>query len=426
MAYSNDAKVELTRESAELEARLEPVTAEMNEKPLRVNLQTWQHNLEEAETEADLSIDFCRQMAHDGSFRPNSSADCARVLYPNGTKPLRVSKATRRPLTDKDTLAELAHEGISLAAGIIDARSDISRRGQLRAWKPFAQLGFVQSTWNSMGCPHGRYTSEGPSLTNRIVPIRETIEPDEGFSFLSLDLSQAELVTWASLSGDLTLGEDFLEGRDFHLETAKAIKELVPGWDLRGQELRDAGKTINFALLYQMTEFTLARKLGCPPEIAAQIFKAYFQRAKTATRYIQRVLSVAKETGFVQTFYGRRRYCPPDFQNGISEREAHEVEKTLWSHVNAGSAAEYLKWKTVWIYEALRAAHVPASSARLSLNVFDEAIWQVRDDLLDEVRAIIEPIWFRKEKGFLPFRAEVKIGKSWGGLKNETTRSATD
>ena len=262
-----------------------------------------------------------------------------------------------------------------------------------------------------MGQPHGRYTSESPSLTNRIVPIRATVEPDPGFSFLSMDLSQAELVTWASLSGDLTLGEDFLEGRDFHLETAKAIKAVVPGWDLRGQELRDAGKTINFALLYRMTEFTLARKLGCPLPVATQIFKAYFRRAKTATRFIERVLNVAQERGFAETYYGRRRYC--DFQNGLRETEVHELGKTLWSHVNCGTAAEYLKWKTVWVYEALRAERVPTTAVRLSLNIFDEAIYQVRDDLLDEVRTIIEPIWFRKERGFLPFKAQIKIGKTW-------------
>jgi len=412
MAYSNNARIELTGQSRILEERLIPITAELNEKSLRVNPITWKVKLEEAEEEAALSIDFCRQMAHNGTFRPNSSADCAKALYHNGTKP-RLSK-TGKPLTDRDTLTELAYEGSALAGGIIDARSDISRRSQLRAWKPFALQGFVQSVWNSLGTPHGRYTSEAPSLTNRIIPIRETIEADPGHSFMSLDLSQAEYCTWASLSGDLLLGQSFIDGEDFHSTTAVAVKELVPSWDFHGEEPRQAGKTLNFALLYQMTEFTLSRRLGCSLETAGTISKAYFQRARTASRHLKRVLEMAKERGYVETYYGRRRYCS-EYQSGVSGRDAHEIEKTLVNHYIAGSTAEFLKWKSVYAHEALRQAGFTNVDVWLSLNMFDEAIWQVRDDLLDEVRAIIEPIWFRKEKGFLPFRAETKIGKTWGG-----------
>jgi len=413
VAYSNGARVELTGQSIELEERLRPITDEMNSYPLRVNRETWLVNTASAEEEAALLIDYCRQLTHDCTFRPNSPGDCAKALFTvKGIKPPRLSKVTKRPLTDKDTLTELIHEGVPLAGGICDARSAITCRGQLRAWRKYAEAGQVQTVWNSLGCPHGRYTSENPSLTNRIQPIRETIEPDPGYSFLSLDLSQAEYCTWASLSGDLVLGQSFIDGEDFHTVTAAAVKELVPSWDFHGEEPRQAGKTLNFALLYQMTEFTLSRRLGCSLETAGTISKAYFRRAKTASRHLKRVLAVAKERGYVETYYGRRRYCS-DYQNGISDRDAHEVEKTLVNHYIAGSTAEFLKWKSVYVHEALRQAGLTNADVRLSLNIFDEAIWQVRDDLLDEVRATIEPIWFRKETGFLPFRAEVKIGKSW-------------
>jgi DNA polymerase-1 len=385
----------------------------MNEKPLRVNKETWQTNLAFAEEEVDILLDFCRQMSHDDTFRPNSPADCVRVLFTEkGIKPPRVSKTTGNPSTDKDTLTELVYAGIPLAGGIIDARSAITCRGQLRKWKPYADFGQVQSIWNSMGCPHGRYTSENPSLTNRISQIRETIEPDSGYSFLSLDLGQAEFVTWISLSGDLTLGEAFLQGKDFHSETASSIKELVPSWQLNGQEPREAGKTLNFAILYQMTEYALAIRLGCSVETAADIIKAYYGRAKTASRYIDRTLALAKKTGYVQTYFGRRRYCP-EYQNGISDREAHEIEKTLWNHVCAGTAAEIVKWKTVRMWEALRRYGFTTGQVRLSLNMFDEAIWMVQDDLLSEIRAIVEEIWKRKETGFLQFNSEVKVGKNW-------------
>ena len=374
-------------------------------------------NRDEAEESANFLIDYCRYLADDDFFRPNSPADCARALFTNrGIKPKKISKVSGRALTDKDVLSELANGGDALAATIIDARSAITQWGQLKAWKPYADAGEVQCVWDSLGTPHGRYTSDSPCLTNRIPPIRETIEPDDGYSFLSLDLSMAEFVCWASLSGDLVLGEAFLEGRDFHTEMARAVREAVSSWDLHGESERQAGKTVNFSILYQMQPHTLARKLGCSVEIASKIITAYYSRAKTAAKYIERVLESAREKGFVETFYGRRRYCP-ELLNGASDREKHEIEKTLWSHVNAGTAAELTKWKQCKVWEALRSEGFTPEHARLSLQMFDQIVWQVRDDLLQEVRAITEEVWFQREKGFLPFRASITTGKNWRELE---------
>ena len=411
MAYSNNAQVELTGQSAVLEERLIPITAELNEKSLRVNRETWRANLQEAEEDAGCLIDYCRLLTGGDEFRPNSVADCARVLFTDrGLKPRKISRKSGKPLADKDTLTELANEGDKLAGLIGEGRSALSRRSQLRAWKQYAEIGWVQPNWNSMGTPHGRYTADAPCLCNRIPPIRETIEPDPGYSFLSLDLSQAEYVTWASLSGDLVLGEAFLQGRDFHLETAQEIKALVPSWDLRGKEERDAGKTLNFAILYQMQPITLARKLGCSMEIATRIIHAYYSRAETAANYIKKVLRAAKKNGYVSTYYGRRRYCP-EYAN--SNGDTHEIEKTLWNHVNAGTAAEFLKFKQVKVWDALRQAGFSPDQVRLSINLYDQTIWRVRDDLLEDVRSIAESIWHEREPGFLKFRTEVKVGKTW-------------
>src|ERR1700739_3371027 len=182
--YSNNAKIELTRESSELEERLKPSTAELNSHPLRTNKLTWIVNRDEAEESANFLIDYCRYLADDDFFRPNSPADCARALFTNrGIKPKKISKVSGRALTDKDVLSELANGGDALAATIIDARSAITQWGQLKAWKPYADAGEVQCVWDSLGTPHGRYTSDSPCLTNRIPPIRATIEPDDGYFF---------------------------------------------------------------------------------------------------------------------------------------------------------------------------------------------------------------------------------------------------
>jgi DNA polymerase I len=415
--YSNNARIELTRESLALEARLVPITAEMNRYPLRVNKSTWEQKVKAAQENADFLREFCCYLTNDDYFRPNSTADTAKALFANrGIEPTKLSKTTGKPLTDKDTLGEMVNHGDNLAGTIIDARSAISRYSQLKAWKKYATQGFVQTTWDSLGTPQGRVTSAAPSLCNRIDAIRETIEADEGYSFLSLDFSQAEYVTWSSLSGDLGLSQAFLAGKDFHTETARLIREAVPSWQPREEDERQGGKTINFSLCYLMKCHTLARKLGCSIEVADKIIKVYQSRAETAVAYIQKVLLVAKDTGYVETYFGRRRYCP-EYQQLNGLREAHEVEKTLWSHVNSGTSAELVKQKQLKTWVALRQAGFTPDDVRVAINEYDEILIHVRDSLLEEVRERATEIWQEQEKGFLPFRVGVKSGKTWGECK---------
>jgi DNA polymerase-1 len=400
-AYSNAAQIELTRESAELERRLEPITAELNAYPLRVNKAQWQVNYDAADYIAGSLVQYCRYLAKSDLFRPNSPADCRNALGVESS--------------DKDTLTGLANSGVALAEAVLDARSAIACLSQLRKWTTVAEYGAVQPVWNSLGTPHGRYTSERPCLNNRIRPIRQTIEPDPGFSFLSMDLSQAEYVVWSSLSGDLTLSELFLSGQDFHTAMAELVLTLVPDWDLKGAEPRQAGKTLNFSILYLMMPYTLAIKLGCSVAVARKIIKIYYKRARNGIRYIHRVLADAHELGFVETYFGRRRYCF-DYQNGAGEREKHEIEKTLWSHRNAGTAAELVKFKQCEIWETLRREGFTANQVRLSLNMYDQLCWSVRDDLIPDVQPIVTEIWNRRVKGFLPFRSAITQGKTWGEL----------
>jgi DNA polymerase I len=413
MPYGGNARIELHGLSKVLEQRLIPITAEMNSHPLRVNKETWLTNTAAAAESAHCLIEYCRQLSGDNLFRPHSPKDCGRVLFTEkGITPTKVSKKSGVPSTEKSILTELANAGNTLAEAIIVARSAITQYSQLKAWGKYADAGQVQCVWNSMGQPHGRYSSESPNLTNRIPPIRETIEPPPNYSFLSLDLNQAELVSWASLSGDSAFSKLFRNGADIHLATAIAVRKAVPTWDLRGQPERDAGKLLNFCILYQMQPHTLARKLGCSTETASRIIHAYYARVPRAAAYIKKVLKDAKNNGFVETNFGRRRYCP-EYQNPANDREEHEIAKTLWSHVNSGTAAEYLKRKQVEVWEAIRQARLTSNEARLSLNVFDECIFTVKDSLLPEVRGIIEPIWLKHESGFLPFKATIQTGKTW-------------
>jgi DNA polymerase I-like protein with 3'-5' exonuclease and polymerase domains len=398
------ALVELTGQSADLEKRLKPTTAELNGFSLRVNKTTWLKNLAAAEETCSFWTDYCRYLTDDEFFRPNSGQDCVRAL---------IKRNHRLRGTDKESLLELATKGEPLADAIVFCRSAIVCRSQLTAWKCFAEAGSVRSWWDSCGTPMGRYTSEAPCLTNRIPLIRESIEPPEGWSFLSLDLGQAEFCTWASLSGDEWLSRAFLEGKDFHEETALEVQRLVPNWDLRGEAPRTCGKTINFAILYQMRPPTLARLLGTTIETAESIIIGYYHRAERAALFIDDTLAQAEEFGHCSTYFGRRRYCP-EYRSCSGAKEIHEQSKSLWHHVNAGTAAEFTKLRQARIWEALRRNGLSTDHVRLSLNVFDELIFSVRNDLLDEVKEIAEEIW-REPEGhpFLLFPSTTKVGSNW-------------
>jgi DNA polymerase-1 len=161
-----------------------------------------------------------------------------------------------------------------------------------------------------------------------------------------------------------------------------------------------------------MKPHTLARKLGCSVEIAAKIIKAFYARAPRASAYIDHTLAIAEELGFAETHYGRRRYCP-EYQSPIAKREDHEIEKTLWNHVVAGTAAEVLKWKQVKVWEFLRHIGYMPNQVRLCLQMFDELIFAVEDTVIEEVCDLAEGIMRTPEPGFLPFKVGVKLGKTW-------------
>lgn len=398
--YSNNARVELHRESRDLEERMVPIVAEMNAFPLVVSYAAWVQNFEKANRIVENLVEYCRYLSGSEDFRPNSRAD--------------VKKALGCEATDKDSLQSLAVQGSDLAETVLIARSAISCLSQLRKWEAVARLGTVQPLWNSLGCPHGRFTSETPCLTNRIPSIRETIQPEPGFTFLGTDYSQCEYSVWASLSHDTALSEIFLAGRDLHVEMATLISSLIPDWD-PGEDLRQAGKTLNFSILYRMRPHTMSIKLGCSLATAKKIMKIYFSKARVGMKYIHHVLNQARELGWVETHYGRRRYCF-DYQSSTGDREIHEQEKTIWSHHNAGSAAELVKWRMVETWGTLRGAGFTADHVRLSINLFDGLVWSIRTDLLAEIKPIITSIWNETTPGFLPMRSTITTGGDWNCL----------
>lgn len=398
--------------SLKLERELEPWTAEMNTTALKVNKETWQRNTTAAQREVDRLFEECRAKAGWAEFRPNAPADCIELfIVRRGLPPQRVNNKTGQPAMDKETLTAFQAMGDDLAGKVIEAREARSKLSQLESWEEYANAGTVQAKWNQLGTPHGRYSCDSPNLQNRIVEIRETIEAPPGFKFVSLDLGQAEYVTWASLSKDPTLTAAFGEGKDFHTQMFEEIHAEAPDVDLHEPSSRAAGKTINFALLYLMQPFVLAKRTGTTQEQAKRIIAAYERRAPVAVKYKDAVIKEIQRTGQASTHFGRTRYMP-EIKRATGAK-LHELTKTMWHHHNAGTAAEILKIKQLKTMKAVRREGFDANTVRMALQMHDEIILQVANEAVEAVTKIAQDVFNLPINGFLPFRVETRTGQNW-------------
>lgn len=397
--------------SQKIDTALQPITDRMNQTPLRVNARTWMENTRLQEAEVERLTGICRQTCGSPKFRPNASADCIAEFKKLG---IELTRETPKGgiQCDKEVL-ESIQDRHPLVGQVMDARNAMAILSQLKKWKEFADAGLVQCVWDQNGTPMGRYTSQGPNLQNRVVPIRETIESQEGWSFLSMDLGAAEYVTWAALSGDPEMSRCFKEGQDVHQMMGEAVLAANPTLDLHGETVRQFGKTINFAILYKMRPATLAQKLGVTFETAVEIQEAYFVKAAVAHQYEIDYLDTARETGQTTTKFGRRRDMPILY---LGKRgELADAEKTAWHHHICGTTAEVLKLKTIKTMVVLSKAGF-GSDVVVCVNLHDEVILGVRDSVMGQVQPLAVEAFTKAGSElpwYLPYSVTVKVGKSW-------------
>lgn len=388
-----------------IETGLDAVTAEMNRTPLSIDKNTWVSTIAKQQLLQEDLRAKCQSLSSIEDFNPASRTHCMKeFLQVRGLPVLRGTKAGQ-PALDKEVLEMWADMGDSLAHLVVLAREAATVHSQLTAWKPYADAGFVQTKWLQYGTPHGRYSSESPCIQNRVLPIRETIVSKEGYKFISLDWGSAEYVVWASLSKDPFLSKVFLEGSDLHTEMGARLSPIL------GSEcdLRKAGKTVNFALLYGMLPVTLGKILDIDVTEALKVKGTFEQYATSAVRFRNDIILHAMKSGFVETAFGRRRMVKVSTYWGGKDDGAN---KTAWHHVNAGTAAELLKWNTLLQWESVRKSY-SYDQARLVINMHDEVIWEVKDSLVPSVREVLLSIMSTPPEGFLPFKVDCRVGSNW-------------
>ena len=273
----------------------------------------------------------------------------------------------------------------------------------------------IHTTFLQTGTATGRLSSRNPNLQN--IPIRTeegrlirgAFIPKDGYSFISADYSQIELVVLAHMTQDENLMHAFTSGVDVHRYTAsiifsKPVEEIDPAE-------RRIAKTINFGIMYGMSAFRLSGELGISRHDASEFIKRYFERYSGVKSFVDKTLKDAEENGYIKTMFGHRR----DILGikSVNKTEKAAADRVAVNSVIQGTAAEIMKRAMLDIDSALTKSGM---DARILLQVHDELIFEVKEDEKEKVAEIVKEKMENAVKLSIPLRASLEFGKSWGDM----------
>lgn len=317
--------------------------------------------------------------------------------------------------TDEETLTELA-----------DKHPIVNEILRFRAIKkllstyiePFPSLidpadGKVHTTFNQALTATGRLSSVKPNLQN--IPIRTEMGKEIRRAFIgssaqhrivSADYSQIELRIMAALSGDNDMIEAFRNGKDIHTATAaKIFKEETE--DVTSDQRRIA-KTANFGIIYGISPFGLSQRLNIPRKEAKELIEEYFLNYPAISEYIERMKIQARENGFVQTIFGRKRYL-----KDINSRNATVRGFAERNAINApiqGSAADIIKMAMINVAKALKENNL---ESKMILQVHDELVFDCPVGEVEKVKAIVREQMENVTRLSVPLTVECNDGENW-------------
>ena len=357
-----------------------------------------------------------RQIAGDPELNVSSPKQLGELLFEKlklDPKAKKSSKGTWS--TDEDTLVELADE-----SPVIDAILDFRAAKKLLSTyiEPFPKYispvtGRIHTTFNQALTSTGRLSSSNPNLQN--IPIRTDrgryirkafVAQDPESVIVSADYSQIELRIMAHLCRDEHLIHAFREGIDVHSATAAKIFHLPV--EAVSADQRRIAKTANFGIMYGISAFGLAQRLRIPRGEAKKIIEDYFASFPAIRSFIDNTVAAARENGYVETLFGRRRYIPDINSKNMTLRAL--AERNAVNAPIQGTSADIIKIAMIRIDRRLRES---AFSTRMVLQIHDELLFEAP---LSEVEALKEMVVSEMEgviKLSVPLTVECKDGKNW-------------
>ena len=345
-------------------------------------------------------------------FNILSTPQLRHVLFEKLMLPV-LKKTKTGPSTDADVLDELAALGHEVPQLLLEYREVSKLLSTYLEALPASvnpETGRIHTTFYQIGAATGRLSSSDPNLQNIPVrtarggAIRRGFVPRPGWRYVVADYSQIELRLLAHLSGDPAFVEAFGAGGDIHRQTA-AIIFSVPVEQVSAEQ-RARAKTINFATIYGQGPHALSRQLGIAHEEAKQFIARYFERFAGVRRYLDACVVSAREKGYAETIFGRRRYIPELKDKNFNMRAFGE--RTATTSPLQGSAADLIKVAMLRVARALE-----DRPARLLLQVHDELIVEAPAEAAEAVGVLVKEQMEAAVALKVPLVADVGIGVNW-------------
>lgn len=402
-----------------IEMPLVPVLAKMERAGMLVDPDRL-HSLSEglATQIADVERSI-RDLAGDETFNIGSPMQLSHVLFDVMGLPTKGLKKTKRGYysTNAKVLSDLAHDH-EIVRLILDWREKskikstyLDTLGPLRRGD-----GRVHTTYNQTITATGRLSSSDPNLQN--IPTRSELgrtvktafSAGEGSVFLAVDYSQIELRLLAHLSGDEHLVRAFNEGEDFHAETAARVfgvpvSEVTP-------DLRSRAKAVNFGIVYGQQAYGLSQSLHISMAEARDMIDRYYEAYPGVRTFLDNVVARAKQTGYAETMYGRRRHIPELKAKNPQLRGFGE--RTAMNHPMQGTAADIIK---IAMARVSRRLEEEGFAAHMILQVHDELDFECPVDEVERLTTMVRDVMEHVVDLRVPLIAEASTGITWADAK---------
>ena len=398
----------------EIDLPLVPVLSRMEQRGTLISASTLrQHSQELAERMAELEKE-----AHDvagETFNLGSTKQLQAIFYDKMGLPVIKKTPKGAPSTAEPVLQELAHEH-ELPRLILEHRSLSKLKSTYTDTLPeliHHRTGRVHTSYHQAVTATGRLSSSEPNLQN--IPIRseqgrrirQAFIAPEGYKLVAADYSQIELRIMAHLSGDKGLLKAFEKGEDIHKATASEVFGV--SLEEVSSDQRRSAKAINFGLIYGMSAFGLSRQLDVERKVAQQYIDRYFERYPGVLKYMDNIRKQAHDDGFVETLFGRRLYLPEI--NARNKQLQQAAERTAINAPMQGTAADIIKRAMVDVENWLLKDH--ADEARMTMQVHDELILEVKESALDKIRSGLEKRMSAAAELDVPLLVEAGAGDNW-------------
>ena len=397
----------------EVELPLVEVLREMEAAGVRIDVE----KLKKAQSSLTEELNALEQQIYTlagETFNINSPKQVGELLFDK----LKLDAKAKKSKTGQYSTSEEVLMGLKEKHGIVGLILDFRAMQKLIntyiAALPeyIAEDGKIHTTYNQTVTATGRLSSSNPNLQNLPIRsergrfIREAVIPDEGCLFLSADYSQIELRLMAHFSQDEHMLAAFRSGQDIHAATAARIYGK-PIEQISKDERRNA-KTANFGIIYGISAFGLAQQLDCSRTEAKQLIDDYFAAFPRVISYIESQKELARQRGYAETLFGRKRYLPDINSHNATVRSF--AERNAVNAPIQGTAADIIKMAMVSIHRRLKEEHL---NAQMIMQVHDELNFNVPKNEVDRVREIVVTEMQNAVHLSIPLIAECGVGENW-------------